>query len=56
MAYGIAIELFLVNGTADNLVTAELSYFFLKSIKKNFVFARKGSNSKALRPVTKQSF
>ena len=27
-----------------------------KSIKKNFVFARKGSNSKALRPVTKRSF
>ena len=27
-----------------------------KSIKKNFIFARKGSNSKALRPVTKRSF
>lgn len=25
MAYGKAIELFLVNGTADSLITAELS-------------------------------
>ena len=25
-------------------------------MKKNFIFARKGSNSKALRPVTKRSF
>lgn len=33
MAYGKAIELFLVNGTADSLVTAELSNWNGKSIK-----------------------
>ena len=33
MAYGKAIELFLVNGTADNLVTAELSNWNGKAIK-----------------------
>ena len=33
MAYGKSIELFLVNGTADSLVTAELSNWNGKSIK-----------------------
>ena len=33
MAYGKAIELFLVNGTADSLVTAELSNWNGKAIK-----------------------
>lgn len=33
MAYGRAIELFLVNGTADSLVTAELSNWNGKAIK-----------------------
>ena len=32
MAYGKAIELFLVNGTADSLVTAELSNWNGKAI------------------------
>lgn len=35
MAYGKAIELFLVNGTADSLVTAELSNWNGVKIKKN---------------------
>ena len=33
MAYGKAIELFLVNGTADSLITAELSNWNGKAIK-----------------------
>lgn len=33
MAYGKSIELFLVNGTADSLVTAELSNWNGKAIK-----------------------
>ena len=33
MAYGRAIELFLVNGTADSLITAELSNWNGKAIK-----------------------
>lgn len=33
MAYGKTIELFLVNGTADSLVTAELSNWNGKAIK-----------------------
>lgn len=33
MSYGIAIELFLVNGTADSLITAELSNWNGKAIK-----------------------
>ena len=33
MAYGKAIELFLVNGTAESLVTAELSNWNGKAIK-----------------------
>ena len=35
MAYGKSIELFLVNGTADSLVTAELSNWNGKSIKNS---------------------
>ena len=33
MAYGKSIELFLVNGTADSLITAELSNWNGKAIK-----------------------
>jgi hypothetical protein len=33
MAYGKAIELFLVNGTAESLITAELSNWNGKAIK-----------------------
>ena len=33
MAYGKEIELFLVNGTADSLITAELSNWNGKAIK-----------------------
>ena len=33
MAYGKTIELFLVNGTADSLITAELSNWNGKAIK-----------------------
>ena len=33
MSYGKAIELFLVNGTADSLITAELSNWNGKAIK-----------------------
>ena len=33
MAYGKSIELFLLNGTADSLVTAELSNWNGKAIK-----------------------
>jgi hypothetical protein len=33
MAYGKAIELFLVNGTADSLITAELSNWNGKALK-----------------------
>jgi hypothetical protein len=33
MAYGKAIELFLVNGTADSLITAELLNWNGKAIK-----------------------
>ncbi len=33
MAYGKSIELFLVNGTADSLVTAELSNWNGKAVK-----------------------
>ena len=33
MAYGKAIELFLANGTADSLITAELSNWNGKAIK-----------------------
>ena len=33
MEYGRAIELFLVNGTADSLITAELSNWNGKAIK-----------------------
>lgn len=33
MAYGKAIELFLVNGTAESLITAELSNWNEKAIK-----------------------
>ena len=33
MAYGKSIELFLVNGTADSIVTAELSNWNGKAIK-----------------------
>ena len=32
MAYGKSIELFLVNGTADSLITAELSNWNGKAI------------------------
>ena len=44
----------------DKLVIGDVFTLILflerKSIKKNFIFARKGCNSKALRPVTKRSF
>ena len=33
MAYGKAIEVFLVNGTAESLITAELSNWNGKAIK-----------------------
>ncbi len=33
MAYGKSIELFLVNGTADSIITAELSNWNGKAIK-----------------------
>ncbi|MCD8198394.1 MAG: hypothetical protein LUE24_14740 [Lachnospiraceae bacterium] len=33
MAYGRSIELFLVNGTADSLITAELSNWNGKALK-----------------------
>lgn len=33
MVYGKAIELFLVNGTAESLITAELSNWNGKAIK-----------------------
>ena len=33
MAYGKSIELFLVNGSADSLITAELSNWNSKAIK-----------------------
>ena len=33
MAYGKSIELFLVNGTADSLITAELSIGMVKLLK-----------------------
>ena len=33
MAYGKSIELFLVNGTADSLITAELSNWNGKAVK-----------------------
>ena len=33
MAYGKSIELFLANGTADSLITAELSNWNGKAIK-----------------------
>ena len=33
MAYGKSIELFLVNGTADSLITAELSNWNDKALK-----------------------
>ena len=33
MTYGKSIELFLVNGTADSLITAELSNWNGKAIK-----------------------
>ena len=33
MAYGKSIELFLVNGTADSLITAELSNWNGKALK-----------------------
>jgi hypothetical protein len=35
MAYGKAIELFLVNGTADSLITAELLNWNGKAIKNS---------------------
>lgn len=37
MAYGKAIELFLVNGTADSLITAELSNWNGKAINLRLV-------------------
>lgn len=33
MTYGKSIELFLVNGTADSIITAELSNWIGKAIK-----------------------
>ena len=36
MAYGKSIELFLANGTADSLITAELSNWNGKAIKCSF--------------------
>lgn len=35
MAYGKSIELFLVNGTADSLITAELSNWNGKAYKNS---------------------
>lgn len=35
MVYGKAIELFLVNGTTDSLVIAELSNWIEKAVRKN---------------------